>query len=66
MDGELSKVSVDVQFDLKRSFAASPGDQKYRRIPKFYWNSHQKIVFDEAVQNVSQGPYDLIAFESVP
>ena len=26
MDGELSKVSVDIQFDLERSFAASPDD----------------------------------------
>ena len=30
MDGELSKVSVDIQFDPERLFIASPGDQKYR------------------------------------
>ena len=50
VDGELSKVSVDMQFDPERSFAASPGDYLYRRIPKFYWNSHQQIVFDEAAR----------------
>ena len=48
MDGKLSKVSVDIQFDPKILFAASPEDQKYQGIPKSYWNSQIKIVFDEA------------------
>ena len=36
MDGELFKVSVEIQFDPERSFVASTEDQKYRGIPKFY------------------------------
>ena len=48
MDGELSKVSVDIQFDPKRSFAASPEDQKYRSFPKFYLKFYLKFEFDEA------------------
>ena len=36
MNGEVSKVSVDFQFDPERLFAASPEDQKYRGIPKSY------------------------------
>ena len=50
MDGKLSKVSMDIQFDPERLFAASPEDQKYQGIPKSYWNSHKKIVFDEAAR----------------
>ena len=50
LDGKLSKVSVDIQFDPERLFAASPEDEKYWGIPKSYWNSHKKIVFDEAVR----------------
>ena len=48
MDGKLSKVSVEIQFDPVRSFVASPEDQKYRGIPKFYGKIYWKFVFDEA------------------
>ena len=48
MDGELSKVSLDIHFDPKRSFAASPEDQKYRSFPKFYPKFYLKFEFDEA------------------
>ena len=36
VDGELSKISVDMWFDPERSFAASPGDHLYGRILTFY------------------------------
>ena len=48
MDGELSKVSVDIQFDPTRSFMLSPEDQKYRSFPKFYPKFYLKFDFDEA------------------
>ena len=36
MDGELSKVFIDIQFDPKRLFMGSPENQKYQGIPKSY------------------------------
>ena len=44
MDGELSKVFENIQFDPERSFAASPEDQ----VTKFYLKIYLKFEFDEA------------------
>ena len=56
VDGELSKISVDMWFDPERSFAASPGDHLYRQILKCYLTSHQKIGFDEVATECERGP----------
>ena len=47
MDRKISKISVDIQSDPKRSFAASPEDQKLQGFPKFYLKICLKFDFDE-------------------
>ena len=66
VDGELSKVSVDMRFDPERSIVRSlqvtestDEFQNFTEIPT------NKLCLMKRLQNVSQGPYDLIAFESV-
>ena len=59
MDGELSKILVDIQFDLKRSFAT----EEFRNLPEI---SMKKMCLMRWLQNMSKVPYDLIASQSVP